>query len=196
MAFSARVAAQEAPDALVKRISTEVIDAAKSSKDIQAGNQQKARDLVEAKILPYVDFKRMTALATGRYWLTATPNQQNELTNTFRSLLIYTYSGALSQVKDQKVGVRPLRAAQSDVDVEVYSKISQPRGEPIALNYRLEKLVGGWKIYDVNIMGAWLIQTYKGTFASEISKGGIDGLIKTLAEKNKSIAGSALKKAK
>jgi phospholipid transport system substrate-binding protein len=143
ISFTARVAAQEAPDALVKRISTEVIDAAKSGKDIQAGNQQKARDLVEAKILPYVDFQRLTVLDTGRYWLTATPNQQNELTTTFRSLLIYTYSGALSQIKDQKVEARPLRAAQSDVDVEVYSKISQPRGEPIALNYRLEKLVGG-----------------------------------------------------
>jgi phospholipid transport system substrate-binding protein len=195
-AFTSPASAQEAPDVLVKRISQEVLDAAKTDKEIQAGNQKRVLDLVEAKILPYVDFQRMTALAAGRFWREATPEQQKQLANEFRSLLVYTYSGALAQVKDQRVEFKPLRADPSDTEVEVRSQVVQPRGEPIQLNYRLEKLVDGWKIYDVNVLGAWLVESYKGSFASEISRGGVDGLIKALATKNQRLAASAAKTAK
>jgi phospholipid transport system substrate-binding protein len=187
-------AAEEAPDALVKRISQEVLDTAKNDKQIQGGDQQRILQLVEEKVLPYVDFQRMTSLAAGRFWREATPEQQKQLTAEFRDLLKYTYSGALAQVRDQQVQFRPLRAGPNDTEVEVQSQVLQPRGgEPIQLNYRLEKLPTGWKIYDVNVLGAWLVQTYKGNFASEIGKGGIDGLIKTLSERNKRLAASAAK---
>jgi len=195
-AFTSPSFAQEAPDVLVKRVSQEVLDAAKADKEIQGGNQKRVLDLVEAKILPYVDFQRMTALAAGRFWREATPEQQKQLANEFRSLLVYTYSGALSQIKDQRVEFKPLRADPSDTEVEVRSQVVQPRGEPIQLNYRLEKLSDGWKIYDVNVLGAWLVESYKGSFASEISRGGMDGLIKTLAAKNQRLAASAAKPAK
>src|SRR3982074_2845485 len=181
-------AQQEAPDALVKRISQEVLDIAKTDKEIQSGNQKRVLELVEAKIIPFVDFQRMTALAAGRFWREATPEQQKQLTDQFRSLLVYTYSGAISQIRDQKVDFKPLRADPSTTEVEVRSQVIQPRGEPIQLNYRLEKEPSGWKIYDVNVLGAWLVETYKGNFASEISKGGIDGLIKALSERNKKLA--------
>ena len=188
-------AANETPDALVKRISSEVLETAKSDKDIQSGNQKKVMDLVETKILPYVDFQRMTALAAGRYWREATPEQQKQLSAEFRSLLIFTYSGALSQVKDQTVDFKPMRASPGDTEVEVRSQVNQARGEPIQLNYRVAKTDAGWKIYDINVLGAWLVEAYKGTFSSEISKGGIDGLIKTLSEKNKKLASKPLKTA-
>jgi phospholipid transport system substrate-binding protein len=197
LAFVAPASAQEAPDALVKRISQEVLNAAKSDKDIQSGNQKRILELVEATILPHVDFQRMTALAAGRFWREATPEQQKQLTNEFRSLLVYTYSGAISQVRDQKLEFKPLRADPADTEVEVRSQVIQPRGgDPIQLNYRLAKSPTGWKIYDVNVLGAWLVETYKGNFATEISKGGIDGLIKTLADKNKRLAASAAKTGK
>ena len=189
----AAVPANEAPDALVKRISQEVIDTAKSDKAIQAGDQKKVMDLVESKILPYVDFQRMTALAAGRFWRDATPEQQKNLSEQFRTLLIFTYSGALSQIKNETVEFKPLRADPSDTEVEVRSQVNVARGEPIPLNYRVAKSPTGWKIYDINVLGAWLVETYKGTFASEISKGGIDGLIKALTEKNKKLANKPLK---
>lgn len=195
--FMPAALAQEAPDALVKRISQEVLDTAKNDKDIQSGNHKRVLELVEAKILPYVDFQRMTALAAGRFWREASAEQQKQLTNEFRTLLVYTYSGAISQVRDQKLEFKPLRAEPSDTEVEVRSQVLQPRGgDPIQLNYRLEKLPTGWKIYDVNVLGAWLVETYKGNFAAEISKGGIDGLIKTLSDKNKRLAASAAKPSK
>ena len=198
LAFVQPVQAQETPDALVKRISTEVLETAKNDKDIQAGNQKKVLELVESKILPYVDFQRMTALAAGRFWRQATPEQQKQLTEEFRTLLVYTYSGAITQIKDQKLEFKPMRADSADTEVEVRSQVLQPRGgDPIQLNYRLGKLPNNsWKIYDVNVLGAWLVETYKGNFAAEISKGGIDGLIKTLAEKNKRLSASASKTVK
>jgi phospholipid transport system substrate-binding protein len=196
LAFAQHATAQEAPDALVKRISQEVLDLAKADKEIQAGNQKHVRDLVEAKILPYVDFQHMTALAAGPDWHKATPEQQKQLTSEFRGLLVHTYSGAISQIKDQKVAFKPMRADPSNADVEVRSEVAQPRGELIQLNYRLEKQADGWKIYDINIMGAWLVETYKSSFASEISKGGIDGLIKVLSDKNKNLAAGAAKGSK
>jgi phospholipid transport system substrate-binding protein len=183
----------EAPDALVKRISNDVIDTAKSDKAIQAGDQKRVMDLVETKILPYVDFERMTSLAAGKYWREATPEQKTALSTQFRLLLIYTYAGALSQVKNETIDFKPLRADPADTDVEVRSQVNMTRGEPVPLNYRVEKVDGGWKIYDINVLGAWLVETYKGNFASEINKGGIDGLIKTLTEKNKSLASRPLK---
>lgn len=192
----AQAAAIEAPDALVKRISLEVLDTAKSDKQIQGGDAQRINQLVEEKVLPYVDFQRMTALAAGRFWREATPEQQQQLTAEFRDLLKYTYSGALAQVRDQQIQFRPLRASPSDTEVEVQSQVLQPHGEPIQLNYRLEKKPEGWRIYDVNVLGAWLVQTYKGNFATEIGKSGIDGLIKVLAERNKRLATGAAKSAK
>lgn len=190
------VAADEAPDVLVQRISADVLESAKADKEIQSGNQKHVLDLVEAKILPYVDFQRMTSLAAGRYWRDATPEQQKALTDQFRTLLVFTYSGAISSIKDQKLEFQPLRADPGATDgVEVHSQVLQKRGEPIQLNYRLEKLPTGWKIYDVNVLGAWLVETYKGNFATEISKGGIDGLIKTLTDKNKKLSDN-LSKAK
>lgn len=188
LAFAQHSIAQEAPDALVKRISQEVLDLAKADKEIQTGNQKRVLDLVEAKILPYVDFKRMTALAAGRHWRDATPEQQELLTNEFRALLVFSYSSALSLIKDQKIAFRPMRGDSGDTEVEVRSEVVQPRGEPIQLNYRLEKLASGWKIYDVNIFGAWLVEAYKGSFTIEIIRGGIDGLIKVLSDKNKKLA--------
>jgi len=196
IAFTGVAAAEEAPDALVKRISHEVLDTAKTDKDIQGGNQKRVLELVEAKILPHIDFQRMTALAAGRYWRQATPEQQQRLSEEFRSLLVYTYSGAISQVRDQKVEFKPLRAAPTDTEVEVRSQVLQPRGEPIQLNYRLEKQATGWKIYDVNVLGAWLVESYKSSFSTEIGKNGIDGLIKVLSEKNKRLAAAASKPAK
>lgn len=187
--FIHAAAAQEAPDALIKRISLEVLDTAKTDKEIQAGDKKKVLALVEQKILPYVDFQRMTSLTAGPAWREATPEQQAKLTKEFRSLLVYTYSGVISSVKDQKITFAPLRGDPGATDgVEVRSQVVQPRGDTIRLNYRMEKLDGGWKIYDISILGAWLVETYKGTFETEIAKGGMDGLIKTLDDKNKALA--------
>ena len=189
-------AQQEAPDALIKRVSSEILELAKTDKQIQAGNQQRIMEVVQAKVIPHVNFQRMTAMAAGRFWREATPEQQAALTTEFRALLIYTYSGAISQVRNQVLEFKPMRAGAGDDEVEVRSVVIQPRGEPIQLNYRLEKSPAGWKIYDVNILGAWLVETYKGTFAAEIGKGGIDGLIRALAERNKRLAAAPPKPAK
>ena len=187
--------AAETPDALIKRISQEVLDAAKSNKDLQAGNSQHVRALVETQIVPHVDFRKTTALAMGRYWRDATPDQQQRLTAEFRELLIHTYAGALSQVKDQRLEVRPLRADAGDTDTEVQSRIVTRRGEPLQLDYRLAKTADEWKIYDINIMGAWLVATYKNNFSSEVNRAGIDGLIQTLAERNRQLSANTTQKA-
>jgi phospholipid transport system substrate-binding protein len=196
LAFASGAMAQEAPDALIKRISEDVMAVAKSDKDIQNGNSQRIQQVVNEKILPYVDFQRMTALAAGRYWRDATPDQQKRLTDEFRSLLMYTYAGAIAQIRDQKIDYRPLRADPSDTEVVVNTQVIQPRAEPIQLSYRLEKTPAGWKIFDMNVLGAWLVETYKGSFASEISKSGVDGLIQTLADRNKKLAGNIAKTGK
>ncbi len=186
------VAAAETPDALVKRVSTEVIDSVKADKDIQAGNRQKIMDLVNSKILPYVDAQKMTQQAAGRFWRQASPEQQKQLTEEFRTLLVYTYSGALAQIKNETVEFKPFRADPAANEVEVKSQVNMTRGEPITLNYRLSKGAQGWKIYDINVLGAWLVQTYTSTFTSEISKGGIDGLIKKLRDRNQQLASKPL----
>jgi phospholipid transport system substrate-binding protein len=188
-------AAVEAPDALVKRVSTDVIDSVKADKDIQAGNTHKIMDLVNSKILPYVDSEKMTAQAAGRFWRQATPAQQKQLTEEFRTLLVYTYAGALSQIKNETIEFKPFRADPADNEVEVKSQVNLTRGEPITLNYRLAKGPQGWKIFDLNVLGAWLVETYKSTFASEIGKNGIDGLIKKLHDRNEQLANKPLAKA-
>ncbi|MDY0963153.1 MULTISPECIES: MlaC/ttg2D family ABC transporter substrate-binding protein [Massilia] len=189
---AAPVAAAEAPDALVKRISNEVIDSVKADKDIQSGNRSKIMGLVNEKILPYVDAEKMTQQAAGRHWRTATPEQKQKLTKEFRDLLVYTYAGALSTIKNETVEFKPMRGAPTDTDVEVRSQVNVARGEPITLNYRLSNEKGSWKIYDVNVLGAWLVQTYTSTFNSEISKNGVDGLIKRLADRNAQLASKPL----
>lgn len=198
LSFAGYAAAQtpEAPDVLIKRISEEVMATAKSDKDIQNGNPRRIQQVVDEKILPHVDFQRMTALAAGRHWRDATPDQKKQLTDEFRSLLMYTYSGAIAQIRDQKLEYRPMRADPADTEVIVNTQVIQPRGTPMQLSYRLEKLPSGWKIYDVNVLGAWLVESYKGSFAAEIGKSGIDGLVKTLSEKNKKLAGSIAKSGK
>jgi phospholipid transport system substrate-binding protein len=189
---AAPAATAEAPDVLVKRVSTDVIDAVKADKDIQAGNRNKIMDLVNAKILPHVDSEKMTQLAAGRFWRQATPEQQKALSDEFRTLLVYTYSGALSQIRNETVEFKPFRADPADTEVEVRSQVNMTRGEPITLNYRLTKTPQGWKIFDINVLGAWLVETYKSTFSSEISKGGVDGLIKKLQERNRQLAAKPL----
>lgn len=191
--LAAAPATAEAPDVLVKRISADVIETVKSDKDIQAGNRAKIMDLVNSKILPHVDADKMTAQAAGRFWRQATPEQQKRLSEEFRTLLVYTYSGALSQIKNETVEFKPMRSSPEDTDVEVRSQVNVTRGEPITLNYRLSKGNQGWKIYDINVLGAWLVETYKGTFTAEINKSGIDGLISRLAERNKQLASKPLK---
>jgi phospholipid transport system substrate-binding protein len=179
--------AETAPDALVKQLSTEVIDTVKADKDIQAGDVRKVIALVDAKVLPHVNFQRMTSMAVGRYWRQATPEQQGRLQDEFKVLLVRTYSGALSQVRDQSVVMKPLRSRPGDTEVLVRTEV-KGKGEPIQLDYRLEKAGDTWKIYDVNVLGVWLVETYRSSFAQEISASGIDGLISKLAERNKAPA--------
>jgi phospholipid transport system substrate-binding protein len=179
-----------APDVLIRQVSGEVIDTVKSDKAIQAGDIQKIIALVDAKILPNVNFVRMTASAVGRYWRQATPEQQKRLQDEFKHLLVRTYSGALTQVKDQAIEFKPMRSKPEDTEVVVKSEI-RGRGEPIQIDYRMEKTAAGWKIYDVNVLGIWLVENYRSSFAQEISAGGIDGLINKLTEKNKASAGKS-----
>ncbi|MES2384577.1 MAG: ABC transporter substrate-binding protein [Pseudomonadota bacterium] len=181
-------AADEAPDALIKRTSTEVLDAIKADKAIQGGDVGKIITLVDGKVMPHVNFTRMTAAAVGRNWRQATPEQQKRLQDEFKTLLVRTYSGALAQVKDQTVSVKPLRAAAADTEVQVRTEVIG-RGDPIQLDYRMEKTATGWKIYDLNVLGIWLVETYRTQFAQEISAKGVDGLIAALAERNKSNTG-------
>jgi phospholipid transport system substrate-binding protein len=184
---SATAFAQQAPDQLVKQVSSEVLDAAKADKSIQAGDVQKVSALVEAKVMPHVNFQRMTASAVGRYWRQATPEQQKKLQDEFKILLVRTYSGALAQVRDQTVQLKPMRSTPADTEVIVRTEI-RGKGDPIQLDYRLEKAADGWKIYDVNVLGVWLVENYRNSFAQEIGAGGIDGLIAKLIERNKSAA--------
>ena len=186
VAAPAPAIAQESPDALIRRLSTEVLDRIRSDKDLQAGDFKKLSDLVDATVMPHVNFQRMTALSVGRNWRSASPEQQKQLMNEFRVLLLRTYSGALSSVKDQSIRMKPLRADAADTEVIVRSEVAQPRGEPIQLDYRMEKASDGWKIYDVNVLGVWLVETYRGQFAQEVGARGIDGLIKSLVDKNRS----------
>ena len=177
-------------DAFVKQITSAVIDAVKSDKTIQAGDVNRIRALVDAKVMPHVNFQRMTASSVGPQWRSATPDQRQRMLVEFQTLMVNTYSGALTQVKDQAVVVKPLRASAEQAEVVVRSEV-RGQGDPIQLDYRLEKAGNGWKIYDVNVAGFWLVDAYKGQFARDLSNGGLETLITRLAEKNKSLAGAA-----
>ena len=180
--------AQEAPDALVKTVTLEVVDLITKDKEIKSGNRAKLIQVIEAKVLPHFNFTAMTALAMGQNWGKATPEQKKLLTEQFKTLLVRTYSGALAQVKEQTVQLKPFRAKPEDQEVVVRTEV-RGKGEPIQLDYRMEKRPDGWKIYDVNVLGVWLVENYRNSFAQEISAGGIDGLIAKLAERNKSAGG-------
>ena len=180
-------AAQEAPDVLVKRVTGEVLAIIKSDKDLQSGNMQKVVELAEQKVLPHFDFTRMTRLAVGRGWSQATPEQREALTREFRTLLVRTYSNSLSQYRNQTIQVKPLQASPGDEDVVVRSAVIQEGGPPIPIDYRMEKKPDGWKVYDVVIDGASLVTTYRGSFNEQIQRGGIDGLVKTLQDRNRAL---------
>jgi len=189
------LAADEAPDALIKRLSTDVLETVRADKSIKSGDVDKIMALVDKTILPHVNFRRMTAAAVGPAWRKATPDQQKRLQDEFKSLLVRTYSGALSQVTDQTIVVKPLRAAPDDKDVLVRTEI-RGRSDPVQLDYRLEKTPGdgaGWKVYNLNVLGVWLVETYRNQFAQEINAAadgqGIDRLIESLAARNKANAG-------
>lgn len=189
---AAHAADASAPDQLIRGLSVEVLEAVKADKDIQAGNISKIIALVDAKVMPHINFQRMTASAVGRFWRQATPDQQAKLQAEFKTLLVRTYAGALTQVKDQQIGLKPLRAQPTDTEVVVKTEI-RGKGDAIQLDYRLEKTGGTWKIYDVNVLGIWLADQYRNSFAQEIGANGIDGLIKSLADKNAKAGAPAAK---
>lgn len=183
-------AADESPDAFIKRITNETLDTIKADKALRNGDIGKIIQLVDSKVMPHVNFRRMTALATGPAWRKATPEQQKRLQEEFKILLVRTYAGALTQVSDQVVVVKPLRAGQEDKNLVVNTEV-RGKGDPIQLDYRLEKTPGegaGWMIFDLNVLGVWLIENYRTQFTKEINVGGIDALIASLAARNKSNA--------
>ena len=198
MAWSVAAAAQStdlAPDAQAKKVTEEVLAIIRADKEIQAGNTRKILDLVEAKVLPHFDFTRMTRLAVGAPWRRASTAQQQSLTNEFRLLLVYTYTNAFTQYRDQVVEYKPLKLQPGDTEVVVRSLVKQKGGgDPIDINYSMEKNDSSWKVYDVTIAGVSLVQNYRSTFSSEIQKAGIDGLIATLAAKNKTLAQQSARK--
>lgn len=176
------------PDGLVKSITADVIDTVKSDPSIQKGDINKISALVNQKILPYTDFERTTRLAMGRSWNTATPEQRAQVVEQFKLLLTRTYSGALAQVRDQQIVYKPLRAAPDATDVVVQSQVVG-QGQPIQLDYRLSKTANGWRVYDLNVMGAWLVPAYQQQFAEQINQHGVDGLIQFLTQRNQQLAG-------
>lgn len=182
--------AQEAPDALVKRIADEVLAIVHQDKDLAAGNQQRVVQVAEQKVLPYFDFERMTRLAVGRSWQQASPGQRQALVAAFRTMLVRTYSSSLSQYRNQTIEVKPLKMAPNDTDVTVRTQVVQQGGPPIPVDYAMEKKDGQWKAYDIVVDGASLVTTYRGSFNEQIQKTGIDGLVKTLQERNQSGGGS------
>jgi len=192
------LAADEAPDALMNRLTKEALDTLANDKAIQAGDAGRIVAMVDEKIMPYVDFQRMTSSAVGPAWRQATPDQRKRLETEFKTLLVRTYAGAMSQAKNLSFSVKPLRSAPEDKEVIVRTVITG-RGDPVQLDYRLEKTPGvgaGWKIYNLNVLGVWLVDTYRSQFAEEINAKGIDGLITTLTERNKSNAAGGTKPAK
>jgi phospholipid transport system substrate-binding protein len=176
-----------APDVLVRTITDEVVTVLKQDKDIQAGDTKKVVNLIETKVLPHFNFTRMTRLAMARNWRLASPEQQAELTNEFKTLLVRTYSTAISSYREQKIDYKPLRAKPEDTEVTVKAEVRQPGAtQPVSIDYEMEKTSNGWKVYDVKVGGVSLVTTYRETFAAEVKDRGVDGLIKSLAEKNRS----------
>ena len=179
-------AADDTPDAFIKRVSTEILDTIKADKSIRNGDVQKIGALVDQRVMPHVNFQRMTAAAVGPGWRQASPDQQKRLQDEFKTLLVRTYAGALSQVSDQTITVKPLRAAPDDKEVVVRTEV-RGKGEPIQIDYRVEKSAdapAGWKIYNLNVMGIWLVDNYRSQFAQEVNNKGVDGLIASLSERN------------
>ena len=184
-AFAAMPAlAQEAPDVMVKRVAGDVLQTVRTDPKVQAGDQQRIREVIETKLLPNFDFERMTALAMGRNWQKATPEQQKVLIEQFRTLLVRTYSGALSQYRDQTMDYKPLRADTAATDVTVRTEVIRSGQAPVQIDYGLTKTAAGWKAYDVIVGGVSLVTNYRDDFSAQIQSGGIDGLIKTLTAKN------------
>lgn len=192
-AVPARAAEMVAPDALAKSVTDEVLAIIRADKDIQSGNQRKVLDLVESKVVPHFNFQHMAQLAMGKNWRQASAEQQKVLTHEFRILLVRTYTAAFTQYKNQTVEYRPLRLAPDETDAVVKSLVKQPSGQPIAIDYGMEKTDRGWKVYNVKIEGISLVENYRNTFNSEVQKSGVDGLIKSLAEKNKVLAQASQK---
>jgi phospholipid transport system substrate-binding protein len=184
---SAQAVDQSTPDSLIKNVVSDVMASVKSDPEIQKGNIPRIVDLVEKKIVPYTDMRRTTEMAMGPNWKKATPEQQAQLVSEFKNLLIRTYSGALSQLRDQTIQFKPLRAAPDDKEVVVKTVVIG-RGDPVPLDYRLEKTANGWRVYDMNIMGVWLVEAYRNQFANQISQNGVEGLVKFLQERNKQLA--------
>ena len=182
-----------APDVLARSVTNEVLSVVKMDKELQGGNSSKLVQLVESKVLPHFDFTRMTQLAVGRNWRDATPEQQKALTDEFRTLLVRTYATAVTLYSNQTIDYRPVRMAPTDVDVIVKSVIKQPAGQPIVIDYSMEKVAGTWKVYDVKIEGVSLVSNYRNTFNTEIQKNGIDGLIKALSSKNQAATAAGAK---
>lgn len=183
-----------APDVLVKNTTQEVLTIIKQDKALQAGDKKKVNELVEAKVLPHFDFTRMTRLAVGKAWRTATPEQQQALVREFRTLLVRTYSKAISTAANTNVDVKPLRMAAGDTETVVRTGIQQTGAQPISVDYVVEKDGDSWKVFDVIVEGASLVTTYRSTFSDEVTKGGIDGLIKSLVQKNQSADAAVAKK--
>lgn len=184
-----------APDALIDRTVQEVLTVIKQDKEIQAGNQKKVVDLVDAKVLPHFDFERMTKLAVGKYWRSATPAQQKSLVSEFRNMLVRTYTKAFTVYRDQTVEIKPFRMAADATEATVKTVINKPGAQPIPVDYEMEKTAGGWKAFDVSIEGVSMVASYRGTFSSEIQEKGIDGLIKTLSDRNAAATNATMRKA-
>lgn len=184
---SAQAVDQSTPDGLIKAVVSDVMASVKSDPEIQKGNIPRIVDLVEKKIVPYTDMRRTTEMAMGPNWKKATPEQQAQLVSEFKNLLIRTYSGALSQLRDQTIQFKPLRAAPDDKEVVVKTVVIG-RGDPVPLDYRLEKTANGWRVYDMNIMGVWLVEAYRNQFANQVSQNGVEGLVKFLQDRNKQLA--------
>ena len=188
---AAATAAPSAPDALIRNLSNDVLEMIRKDPSLQTGDPARINKLVDDVVLPYLNFEKMTRLAVGRSWRTATPEQRTQLTREFRTLLVRTYSGAVSAAKDYQVKMQPFRAKPEETDVLVRTSVVPTRGDAIQLDYRLEKTDAGWKIYDINVLGVWLIENYKNQFATKVNADGIDGLIKQLIQQN---AGNESKK--
>lgn len=186
---AASAVAQEAPDALVKRASQEVLQIVRTDPKVQAGDQARIREVIESKLLPNFDFERMTALAMGRNWRAATPEQKQQLIREFRTLLVRTYSGALSQYRDQKMEYKPLRMAPDATEATVRTEVIRPGQSAVQIDYGMARTPAGWKAYDVIVGGVSLVTNYRDDFSEQIRSGGIDGLIKTLASKNSGAGG-------
>ncbi|NTV69334.1 MAG: ABC transporter substrate-binding protein [Azonexaceae bacterium] len=185
--------AQEAPDVLVQRVTDDVLEIIRKDKDIQNGDTHKVIELVDKKVLPHFNFSHMTALALGKEWRKASPQQQQQLTSEFKTLLVRTYANALTGYKNQKVVYKPIKMAPTDTDVLVRTEVLQPGSKPVQLDYSLEKQDSGWKVYDVVVAGISLVTNYRDQFGQEVRNGGIDGLIASVAAKNKSLEANSKK---